>query len=856
MVISSALLRLSVPSLLSLLPWPSHALVSIGGAGASRIFVGSESDAAELRDANIGAVVEIAGSKPLMIIDRPDGLRGARVSAQHWDTSLQEALGFVRKEMAHGTSVLLSWTELHCESGAAGAAIAIAAVMAEDEVKFDEAVKRVGGLHHCTAQLQTSDILQRLSKIVHKAGYTPWAWAALFDAAATAQRMEDMAEGKVDLEPQSFEGESPEEEVPIPVRQILCPDFLLWPPATARSWDDEVNLILGPSLQVEVRMPADIPSASILSEQLRYCLQALAGDLPVLVPVLRAPCDSMEVSEDATQSDVDLWLDPSLDGFQVKLTNSKGPGRVELVGGNIWALGAGVEALRQLALHRRASSSLSARLPALCLRGPEPRSAVFIDLWKLPLEEQSQVLRQLARWQIRRFWVPLPANYSSLWFRDVFEARRTCSAIGAEITPVLTHDGLDHGLVPALAQFQGCCTVGLRLSRTEELGKVWPAMRSAGLSSARLVAILSQDLRSQVLHVECFCEQLNSGRYGPAARTGLLLESDIDNPEVETEVVQLGAAYGLSVGILMRSSSMLPLHIWHPQSGRASVRATKMWHKVETLSQVHGFGDAVVEVPVFGAPWAGSGTAWRPSWCLLSGFLAAGLSAPAPGARLLQLLAAQIFGDASTELARELWDAPAPAEHADFARSLLALLTGELSQVETKAANAWYAHLSERRQNLRRFEATAKLPDVPAAAILASALVGIEWLRYACRVLLLVAKHSALSSLSSLQALPPAKGSDVRNGFLALLHRTVHGIVDLPEGWWEETEDSDKATEGHLALWSGGLRLGAALDLQPWRSLKESLFRVFPEWLPVACRLQWFPVCLQCACHETAQRDR
>ena len=28
-----------------------------------------------------------------------------------------------------------------------------------------------------------------------------------------------------------------------------------------------------------------------------------------------------------------------------------------------------------------------------------------------------------------------------------------------------------------------------------------------------------------------------------------------------------------------------------------------------------------------------------------------------------------------------------------------------------------------------------------------------------------------------------------RNGFLALLHRTIHGLVDLPEnGWWEEAE--------------------------------------------------------------------
>lgn len=28
-----------------------------------------------------------------------------------------------------------------------------------------------------------------------------------------------------------------------------------------------------------------------------------------------------------------------------------------------------------------------------------------------------------------------------------------------------------------------------------------------------------------------------------------------------------------------------------------------------------------------------------------------------------------------------------------------------------------------------------------------------------------------------------------RNGFLALLHRTIHGLVDLPEdGWWEEAQ--------------------------------------------------------------------
>ena len=33
-----------------------------------------------------------------------------------------------------------------------------------------------------------------------------------------------------------------------------------------------------------------------------------------------------------------------------------------------------------------------------------------------------------------------------------------------------------------------------------------------------------------------------------------------------------------------------------------------------------------------------------------------------------------------------------------------------------------------------------------------------------------------------------------RNGFLALLHRTIHGLVDLPEnGWWEEAQNLRRA---------------------------------------------------------------
>ena len=40
----------------------------------------------------------------------------------------QEALGFIRKELAHGTGVLLNWKQGNCDSGAV---IAVAAVISD-----------------------------------------------------------------------------------------------------------------------------------------------------------------------------------------------------------------------------------------------------------------------------------------------------------------------------------------------------------------------------------------------------------------------------------------------------------------------------------------------------------------------------------------------------------------------------------------------------------------------------------------------------------------------------------------------------------------------------------------------------
>jgi len=72
--------------------------VSITGIGAARLYLDDSEggdadhlDASVLRHKNIGAVLELKGSQTgLQIIERPDGLRGARVAPENWESSLQE----------------------------------------------------------------------------------------------------------------------------------------------------------------------------------------------------------------------------------------------------------------------------------------------------------------------------------------------------------------------------------------------------------------------------------------------------------------------------------------------------------------------------------------------------------------------------------------------------------------------------------------------------------------------------------------------------------------------------------------------------------------------------------------------
>merc|ERR1719424_2033168 len=115
-----------------------------------------------------------------------------------------------------------------------------------------------------------------------------------------------------------------------------------------------------------------------------------------------------------------------------------------------------------------------------------------------------------------------------------------------------------------------------------------------------------------------------------------------------------------------------------------------------------------------------------------------------------------------------------------------------------------------------------------ARPTLDAAMVGLEWLRFACRLLLLLAKHTDYVSLSAkedwrgevselqaaIAALPPAKNSDVRNCFLRLVERTsgVEGHSGEDDPAAELTAEQLVASE---SLWKGGLRLGAALELEP-----------------------------------------
>eukprot|EP00931_Biecheleriopsis_adriatica_P117093 TRINITY_DN92645_c0_g1_i1.p1 TRINITY_DN92645_c0_g1~~TRINITY_DN92645_c0_g1_i1.p1 ORF type:complete len:943 (+),score=197.60 TRINITY_DN92645_c0_g1_i1:115-2829(+) len=792
-----------------------------------------------------------------------------------------------------------------------------------------------------------------------QAGYSPWAWANLFEQTATAQRIEDIASGRVeareaeqvpngDSGPATVQEEQPVKEEARPkrrFRQGSDPQLLIWPPCRAHRWPSEASeeipkllLIFGRTSPLQVHLPAlGLPAAAAVLRYLAACLELVSAEgtaafgAQLLVPVARCPPSALlphdlkaspADGEDGYQPDnlvlpsaIDLCLDASMatGTFRLKLTGSSTSGHVEIAGADAVALRLGIGQLRQLLLLHGQPASQGLCLPAVCLQATASQgSAVYLDIWKLPAEEQDLTLGHLLRWRIEQIWIPLPvgllgscagqlAGRKAEFLRRIFQARLVCDEGGAELVPLVTEpwQAAPELLVEFLAQFQGCRQLGLRLAKTatQQVTQMRHLAALAGLGCSTLVGCIPMEDAHLVEDV-CQLVVKSAGHGALAPRIALLLERSEASDEAEDEdfldAVGLAAAYGVPVGTMVRASSASapPLYVWHRQGIEA--RAVCLARLCRAAHAAGGDAGAccVVEVPLFAAPWCGAGTAWPSSWCSLTAFLAAGITrqpdvalshlglgqASSGGSgRLAELLQGQLLrpappGESSSSraaMAKALWDSPSAASDAmstALMESLLGLLGGRapvLGNVRERdavvvAANAWYAQLTERRQALRAFcpgtapaaqlAPEASMPE--AHAMLAAALVGLEWLRFACRLLLLLAKHAperktrtadAESNESQLQelregmkALPPTKGSDVRNGFLALVHRTVSGAVDLPEtGWWEDADDAVSPAFGSSAaadarrlaaeaLWSGGLRLGAALDLQPWASLAST----------------------------------
>ncbi|CAE7778798.1 anks1b [Symbiodinium microadriaticum] len=677
-----------------------------------------------------------------------------------------------------------------------------------------------------------------------QAGYSPWAWAELFGQSSVAARMQELASGG----PEPAEPAEPAEAPASPggsaspasaasAASSTCESrpvhLSLWPAMTAYLHD---HVCLG-GREVAVFLPLlDWTRAASLREELSFCLQALCGEAGCQ-PRLRVPGSggSGGSSDSKELLQVDVWMDRSVstDAYGIAVQSK----HLHITAGSFQALYVALESLRQLLKFHGAGES-ALRLPRLRAWGRCPGLfAIFLELWRLEPREQVLVLRQLRGRGKRQIWAPVPEqNLASIW-----QIRRTCSELDVELVPILASTAS----IELLAQFQGCSQIGCRSGEAAELGLFWQRMLAAGLGEGRLAAVLQASGASASRGLEDLaCDGI------PSSRFAVLLETRLEAASLGSEAAKaLKAASrlqcrGVSSGLLVRSPSALPFQVWHwqPLPGTAAALA-----ELTRQAQHAELSEVLLEIPVFGAPWAGPGTAWRPSWCPLFAFLAGAKDAEAleglrkPSSRQLLL---GLFKDApSEELARELWEGSelpqvtslSGPSASDFLRSLLELLAGLLPQSLDEdrdgcisSANAWYAHLSERRQRLREFleghEAVsqherAKCELLPESRLLiASALTGVEWLRFSCRLLLLLAKHSEKHTATlhaALQALPPAKGSDVRNGFLSLLHQTSSELEEI------ETPESEVSLplQAAKALWRGGLRLGAALDLPPWSAI-------------------------------------
>eukprot|EP00439_Symbiodinium_sp_Y106_P071788 s1878_g12.t25 len=697
-----------------------------------------------------------------------------------------------------------------------------------------------------------------------QAGYSPWAWAELFGQSSLAERMQALSALRSSQTGPSAAASSSASS-PSSKPSSASPACLpLWP-AMSAYLDEDVWL---GGRQVTVFMPLlDWTRAGSLRDELSFCLQALCGE-GGCEPQLRVPGGCHGSDQELL---VDVWMDEKSgsgnSAYELRVQSSE----LHVTAGSLQALYVALESLRQLLKFHaggaggpRSGAGRILRLPRLHAWGRcTGLFSIFLELWRLEPQEQVLALRQLRGRGARQICAPVP-TLDGLAPR-IWKLRRTCSELDVELVPILASSAS----IELLAQFQGCSQIGCRSGEPAELLAMWQKMMAAGLlggaGGARLCAVLDDEASGapwaaaapsaapsaaaapRGSKAGARLEDLLACEGGiPSSRFAVLFETRL---EADAEVLNVRAvkavkaasrlqARGVSSGLLVRSPSTLPFHVWHWQPLPGTAAALAQLTRQVQLAQL---SEVLLEVPVFGAPWAGPGTAWRPSWCPLFAFLAGAKDVEAleglqqPSSR--RLLLCGLFKDAPSEELVHGSSGRAPSSP-----SLLELLAGLLPQSLDEdrdgcisSANAWYAHLSERRQRLREFleghEAVsqherAKCELLPESRLLiASALTGVEWLRFSCRLLLLLAKHSEKhapekqkakeSKLhAALQALPPAKGSDVRNGFLSLLHQTSSEFEEI------ETPESEVSLplQAAQALWQGGLRLGAALDLPPWKA--------------------------------------
>eukprot|EP00439_Symbiodinium_sp_Y106_P071785 s1878_g12.t22 len=722
-----------------------------------------------------------------------------------------------------------------------------------------------------------------------QAGYSPWAWAELFGQSSLAERMQELAHGGA---PEAPEARSP-------LGSASCPESAasssasspsskpssaspaclpLWP-AMSAYLDEDVWL---GGRQVTVFMPLlDWTRAGSLRDELSFCLQALCGE-GGCEPQLRVPGGCHGSDQELL---VDVWMDEKSgsgnSAYELRVQSSE----LHVTAGSLQALYVALESLRQLLKFHaggaggpRSGAGRILRLPRLHAWGRcTGLFSIFLELWRLEPQEQVLALRQLRGRGARQICAPVP-TLDGLAPR-IWKLRRTCSELDVELVPILASSAS----IELLAQFQGCSQIGCRSGEPAELLAMWQKMMAAGLlggaGGARLCAVLDDEASGapwaaaapsaapsaaaapRGSKAGARLEDLLACEGGiPSSRFAVLFETRL---EADAEVLNVRAvkavkaasrlqARGVSSGLLVRSPSTLPFHVWHWQPLPGTAAALAQLTRQVQLAQL---SEVLLEVPVFGAPWAGPGTAWRPSWCPLFAFLAGAKDVEAleglqqPSSR--RLLLCGLFKDApSEELARELWEGSELPQVAsalspsasDFLRRF-ALLPTNGTQTQSREAekqrgvswSCWRAFCPKAstrtetavsalqthgmrtcrsvdsgyvssskaprdQQTQVGHEAVsqherAKCELLPESRLLiASALTGVEWLRFSCRLLLLLAKHSEKhapekqkakeSKLhAALQALPPAKGSDVRNGFLSLLHQTSSEFeeIETPE---------------------------------------------------------------------------